>query len=339
MTGNHLDLQNPKRREQRRIRPKKIWVPQMILLAIYVVLEISIVFLFQENLTIIWYYPIRFLLLFLPVSFLIASKRISRRFSRQRISMGLIICSGSYGVKILGDVLTRGFFPYVFYPNNNLITHLAIMSVVGIIILVVFFLNLTRWNKNPVILVALSCLYLLGTIITAYFLTFQTGGHFHVHEMEVLYRSCMVLSLLGTVLTSAMTCHFVTVLSLELARRMENRSMKSRSTTIILSILLGELGLDRLYLGYTGLGIVKLLTAGGFGIWWIVDIVMACTGSLRPADGSLYREESEPSRQRGRFIPPPKVTDALRDLHELYVQGIISPEEYARKRERLMEQL
>ena len=50
--------------------------------------------------------------------------------------------------------------------------------------------------------------------------------------------------------------------------------MKSKTTAIILSILLGELGVDRFYLGYTGLGILKLITAGGFGIWWLIDLIL-----------------------------------------------------------------
>jgi TM2 domain-containing membrane protein YozV len=62
--------------------------------------------------------------------------------------------------------------------------------------------------------------------------------------------------------------------------------MKSKTTALILSILLGSIGVDRFYLGYTGLGIVKLLTAGGFGIWWLIDIIMIATGKLTAADGS-----------------------------------------------------
>ncbi len=62
--------------------------------------------------------------------------------------------------------------------------------------------------------------------------------------------------------------------------------MKSKTTAIILSILLGELGVDRFYLGYTGLGILKLITAGGFGIWWLIDLILISTGKLTAKDGS-----------------------------------------------------
>ena len=65
--------------------------------------------------------------------------------------------------------------------------------------------------------------------------------------------------------------------------------MKDKTTALILSILLGGIGVDRFYLGYTGMGILKLLTGGCFGILWLIDINNIATGKLQPADGSGYK--------------------------------------------------
>ena len=46
---------------------------------------------------------------------------------------------------------------------------------------------------------------------------------------------------------------------------------KDPTTVLIISILIGSLGIDRFMIGDTGLGIGKLLTCGGFGIWSIID--------------------------------------------------------------------
>lgn len=50
--------------------------------------------------------------------------------------------------------------------------------------------------------------------------------------------------------------------------------MKDPTISIILSILLGQLGIDRFYIGDIGLGVLKLITCGGAGIWWIVDLFL-----------------------------------------------------------------
>lgn len=60
------------------------------------------------------------------------------------------------------------------------------------------------------------------------------------------------------------------------------------TTTLLYSILLGFLGMDRFCLGQTGTAVGKLLTLGGVGIWWVVDIILLVTNSLLPEDGSNW---------------------------------------------------
>lgn len=60
---------------------------------------------------------------------------------------------------------------------------------------------------------------------------------------------------------------------------------KSFMVTWLLSLLLGGIGADRFYIGKVGTGILKLVTFGGFGLWYVIDLIIILTGSARDKDG------------------------------------------------------
>lgn len=66
---------------------------------------------------------------------------------------------------------------------------------------------------------------------------------------------------------------------------------KLQIVALILCILLGLIGVHRFYLGYTGMGILYLLTLGLFGIGWIIDIILLIIpNGLTPKGRSNYKE-------------------------------------------------
>jgi TM2 domain-containing membrane protein YozV len=62
---------------------------------------------------------------------------------------------------------------------------------------------------------------------------------------------------------------------------------KGRSwlVALLLSIGLGVLGVDRFYLGYHGLGLLKLITAGGCFFWWLIDMILIILNKVPDANG------------------------------------------------------
>lgn len=111
--------------------------------------------------------------------------------------------------------------------------------------------------------------------------------------------------------------------------------MKSKMVAILLSVFLGALGVDRFYLGYIGMGVLKLLTGGCFGILYIYDIIMICTGKLRPADGSDYEDEQQKTAAP-RAAEANDIFAVLERLGKLHQQGVLSDEEFNEKKAELL---
>jgi uncharacterized Zn finger protein (UPF0148 family) len=56
-------------------------------------------------------------------------------------------------------------------------------------------------------------------------------------------------------------------------------------TTLLLCTLLGVFGAHRFYTGHTVLAVIQLLTAGGFLVWWLIDLLVIALGRFRDANG------------------------------------------------------
>jgi hypothetical protein len=66
-------------------------------------------------------------------------------------------------------------------------------------------------------------------------------------------------------------------------------SDKDWLTTLLISFFLGWFGIDLFYLGYTGLGILKLITFGFCGIWYVIDLILIVMGNVPDSRGLPLR--------------------------------------------------
>lgn len=62
---------------------------------------------------------------------------------------------------------------------------------------------------------------------------------------------------------------------------------KSYTATLLLAFFLGGFGIHRFYTGYIGIGILQLLTGGGFGIWLLIDLFSIALNKFVDANGGF----------------------------------------------------
>jgi len=101
---------------------------------------------------------------------------------------------------------------------------------------------------------------------------------------------------------------------------MERRSPKSRVLAALMAVFFGPMGVHRFYVGKFWSGLLLLVTLGGFGVWWIVDLVMILLGRFTDAEGRLLgppRPTAERRRlDRGRSRDQLPGTDRDRRPHD-----------------------
>ena len=62
------------------------------------------------------------------------------------------------------------------------------------------------------------------------------------------------------------------------------------------------------------MGVLKLLTAGGLGIWALIDLIRIAVDSIRPADGSPWVEETRDENIRSIAANMQAIAEKLEKL-------------------------
>ncbi len=67
------------------------------------------------------------------------------------------------------------------------------------------------------------------------------------------------------------------------------KSEKSFTTTLLLCILVGSLGIHRFYAGKIGTGILQLITLGFLGLWTLIDLILIVTHKFTDKEGLIIQ--------------------------------------------------
>ncbi|HPB06150.1 MAG TPA: TM2 domain-containing protein [Prolixibacteraceae bacterium] len=73
-----------------------------------------------------------------------------------------------------------------------------------------------------------------------------------------------------------------------------NKTLNNRwIAAVLLCWILGVFGAHRFYLGRTGSGVLMLITIGGLGIWYLIDLILVIVGQMRDSNGQYVKAQIE----------------------------------------------
>lgn len=96
---------------------------------------------------------------------------------------------------------------------------------------------------------------------------------------------------------------------------LEERSPRNRLLAFTLAVFFGYLGVHRFYTGRFWTGIAMFLTGGGFGIWWVIDVLILLAGRFKDGEGRVLgppmHRAIEGHQQHQRHQPQPHLQQRL----------------------------
>lgn len=115
---------------------------------------------------------------------------------------------------------------------------------------------------------------------------------------------------------------------------LSSANYKNPTTMLIISLFFGGLGIDRFMLGEIGIGILKLLTGGCFGILTIIDW-FTVVNKTKQKNFELFMEINNNQNLIFDTKPSSKIEE-IKKLQELLEAGIISEEEFELKKKEIL---
>lgn len=80
-------------------------------------------------------------------------------------------------------------------------------------------------------------------------------------------------------------------------------SDRLRSVALALNIPLGVFGAHRFYVGKVGTGLLQLFTIGGFGLWWLYDLILIASGEFRDVNDRRVSVWSRMEAEQAQRLP------------------------------------
>ena len=224
-----------------------------------------------------------------------------------------------------------------FYDWRDLVVYYIFPIFFSIALFASWYLHFQKKNEPVRFIIYLSAIFFLVECI--YYRIwgwddFRTGN---VHSFYFLFVTIIELTILGILIRGV-------YLMTKSEKGLENKSTyqpnneiseKEFLPTFLLCFFFGGLGIHRFYVGKIGTGVLMIFTLGGLGLWIIIDLIMILIGSFRDINGRIvkYNSGSKSSSGENKI----GVAAEIEQLANLRDKGIITEEEFSKKKEELLQ--